>query len=67
MSMIPHLCKRTDCEYNHVGTHVCGFFHGDLYFVDCLRNGTMYKKKTQQSVEQPTEKYIKPSVSFGTI
>lgn len=56
MSMIPHICERIDCEHNHVVTHVCGFFRGDVYFVDCLRNGTMYKKKTkQQPKEQPTE------------
>lgn len=66
MSLIPHVCKRIDCEHNHTGTHVCGFFFGDVYFVDCLRNGTMYKKRTKQSTEN-SQKHtnIPPSVSFG--
>ena len=55
MSMIPHVCERIDCEHNHAGTHVCEFFHGDVYFVDCLINGTMYKKRTKQPKEQPIE------------
>ena len=52
MSLIPHFCKRIDCEHNHNynGTHFCRFFSGDLYFLDCLRNGTMYQPK-----QSPTE------------
>ena len=54
MSLIPHICDRIDCEHNytgtHTGTHFCVFFSGYSYFLDCLRNGTMYQPK-----QSPTE------------
>lgn len=43
MSYIPHYCIRNDCKFNN-HTGVCSFFVGDLYFVDCLMNRTMYKR-----------------------
>lgn len=55
MSLIPHFCDRIDCEHNHNynGNQFCRFFSGDLYFLDCLKNGTMYEPK--QPKEPPTE------------
>lgn len=42
MSIFPHWCDRQDCEHNkHSG--YCSFFVGDMYFLDCIRNATMYK------------------------
>lgn len=51
--LIPHTCERIDCEHNHNGTHanICWFFGNDVYFLDCLKNATMYTKKTKQPTE----------------
>ena len=47
MAMIPHLCSRHDCKHNHPFDH-CGFFSGDIYYLDCIENATMYQKRDKE-------------------
>lgn len=42
MAMIPHPCNR-DCERALNG--LCTFFNGDLYYLMCIDNATMYKPR----------------------
>lgn len=44
MSYIPHFCDRNDCIHNN-DSGVCHFFVGDMYFLECILNGTMYEKE----------------------
>lgn len=47
MAFISRYCHRSDCEHNHGGN--CGFFVGDIYFMECFDLGTMYTPRKQES------------------
>lgn len=42
MALVPHPCNRLDCAYNNHPSGRCGYFHGDLYYFDCIHNATNY-------------------------
>ena len=49
-----HECERKDCIHN--SPHGCTFYTGDLYFLICLDQGSMYERYEGEAMEREEQK-----------